>query len=243
LINNRKPDEVNLMRNLTKLIQNKLIENKKLRFIASRLYFKINRNKVRFRGKNNEIIKDGSFIKKINVQVHGNNNKIIFRDLSRVSNLKIYIEGNDCEILIDESCLFNSGEIWIQDDRNRLSIGKKTRIVNAYFAIMEPMKSIIIGRECMLSYGIQFRCSDSHSILENTTKRRINYAKDIYVGDKVWIGTDVIILKGVTIGSSSVIGMKTLVTKNIQPYSLAVGIPAKVVRDNITWDWRRLYGY
>lgn len=182
-------------------------------------------------------------LKKVNIKVRGNNNKIVFGDMSRISNLKVYIEGNDCEIAINESCLISSGEVWIQDDGNKLFIGKKTRIVSAYFAIMEPMKSIIIGEGCMFSYGIQFRCSDSHSILENDTMRRINYAKNILIGDKVWIGADVNILKGVTIGNNSVIGMKALVTKDIEAHSLAVGTPAKMVRNNITWDWRRLYGY
>jgi len=50
------------------------------------------------------------------------------------------------------------------------------------------------------------------------------------IGNDVWIGTRVIILPGVEIGSGSVIGAGSIVSRSIPPYSIAVGAPAKVIR-------------
>lgn len=54
---------------------------------------------------------------------------------------------------------------------------------------------------------------------------------DIYIGNGVHIGMDSVIMPGVTIGDGAIIGAKSLVTKDIPPYSLAVGSPAKVVKE------------
>lgn len=55
----------------------------------------------------------------------------------------------------------------------------------------------------------------------------------VIIGDRVWIGPNVIILPGVTIGEGAVIGAGAVVTKDILPYSINVGIPAKKVGDRI----------
>ncbi len=56
-------------------------------------------------------------------------------------------------------------------------------------------------------------------------------SQGIEIGEDVWIGVNVVIVDGVTIGSHSVIGAGSVVTRDIPPYSIAVGNPAKVVRD------------
>lgn len=57
------------------------------------------------------------------------------------------------------------------------------------------------------------------------------YSKgDVSIGKNVWIGEKATILPGVTIGEGSIIGANSVVTKNIPPYSIACGIPAKVIK-------------
>ena len=56
------------------------------------------------------------------------------------------------------------------------------------------------------------------------------HAKPIVIEDDVWIGVNCTILAGVTIGAHSVVGANSLVTKDIPPYSVAYGAPAKVLR-------------
>jgi acetyltransferase-like isoleucine patch superfamily enzyme len=54
--------------------------------------------------------------------------------------------------------------------------------------------------------------------------------KDCIIGNDVWIGVGVIVLRGVTIGDGSVIGANSVVTKDIPPYAIAVGSPARVIK-------------
>lgn len=76
-----------------------------------------------------------------------------------------------------------------------------------------------------------------------------NNKGDIVVGNDVWIGYDAIIMPGVHIGDGAIIGAKSLVTKDVEPYSIVGGVPAKQIRkrfDDSTiqiledikwWDW------
>ena len=52
----------------------------------------------------------------------------------------------------------------------------------------------------------------------------------IIIGDNVWIGDKVTILSGVKIGNNAIIGSNSVVTKDIPPFSVAAGIPAKVIK-------------
>nr|WP_278560640.1 acyltransferase [Phocaeicola plebeius] len=90
-----------------------------------------------------------------------------------------------------------------------------------------------IGNNCIIAMGTVIRDNDGgkHQILD------ANYinAKPITIGNHVWIGENVMILKGVTIGNGAIIAAGSLVTKDIPPHSLAMGRPAKIVRENIEW--------
>ena len=57
--------------------------------------------------------------------------------------------------------------------------------------------------------------------------------KKVEIGEDVWVGANVVIMPGVTIGDGSVIGAGSVVTRDIPPYCVAVGIPAKVKKKRI----------
>lgn len=58
------------------------------------------------------------------------------------------------------------------------------------------------------------------------------------IGNDVWIGANVVVLRGVTIGDGAIIAANAVVTKDIPPYSIAGGIPAKVIRPRVADDLR-----
>lgn len=64
--------------------------------------------------------------------------------------------------------------------------------------------------------------------------------KDVHIGKNCWIGESAVILPGVTIGDYSIVGAGSIVTNNIPEYSMAVGIPAKVIKrwnfDTKRWE-------
>lgn len=91
-----------------------------------------------------------------------------------------------------------------------------------------------IGDGCIIAMGTVIRDNDggNHKIKSPTY---IN-SKPVVIGNHVWLGENVMILKGVAIGEGSVIAAGSLVTKDIPPHCLAMGVPAKVMRENIEWE-------
>ena len=88
----------------------------------------------------------------------------------------------------------------------------------------------------MFSNHIIVRTSDSHPIYDIESSNRINPAKSVKIGNRVWVAPDTKIMKGSVIGDGCVIGSNTMVTNTIPPQSLAVGMPARVVKQNIRWS-------
>lgn len=72
--------------------------------------------------------------------------------------------------------------------------------------------------------------NDLHSSPEIPPEQREEPSSPVIIEDNVWIGEFVSILPGVTIGKGSIIGAMTLVNKDIPPFSIAVGVPAKVIK-------------
>lgn len=93
----------------------------------------------------------------------------------------------------------------------------------------------------MFSHDVDMRNTDSHSIL-NAKGERINPSSDIVIGNHVWIGIRSTILKGSIIPSESVVAAQSMVTSSLKAseHSLIGGIPAKVLKTDISWDRKRL---
>jgi acetyltransferase-like isoleucine patch superfamily enzyme len=92
-------------------------------------------------------------------------------------------------------------------------------------------RAITIGRDCAIAREVIIRDTDAHQLAGGEHPE----SAEIRIGDRVWIGTRAIILKGVTIGDGAVIAAGAVVTKDIPPRSLAAGVPARVIRENVEW--------
>jgi acetyltransferase-like isoleucine patch superfamily enzyme len=91
---------------------------------------------------------------------------------------------------------------------------------------------IEIGNGVCISDNVEIQDSDNHFINE----QKGEMSAPIVIEDNVWIGKNVIILKGVTIGHNSVIGAGAVVTKNVPNHSVAAGNPAKVIKTIESWE-------
>lgn len=100
--------------------------------------------------------------------------------------------------------------------------------------LSEPRTRLSFGNNCLLA-NVRVRTSDSHQIFDETSGQRLNPPGDVIVRDHVWIAEDVLLLKNTDIGTNCVIGAKSLVNGLIPHGSLAAGVPAKVIRQGITW--------
>ena len=65
--------------------------------------------------------------------------------------------------------------------------------------------------------------------------------QDVIICDDVWIGANVTVLKGVNIGCGSIVAAGEVVTKNIPPYSIAGGVPARVIKDRFSPEELKLH--
>jgi len=91
---------------------------------------------------------------------------------------------------------------------------------------------ITIGSGCAISWNCEIVDDDMHEII---SLKGFNKAAPIIIGNRVWIGSNCKILKGVTIGDNSIIAAGSIVTKNVPPNTLYGGVPAKLIKENIDW--------
>ena len=135
---------------------------------------------------------------------------------------------------IGRNATFNSGKhvrishgcrIFLQGE---LSIGEKTYInPNCHLVVNNKLQ---IGSDCAISWNFQVMDSDLHKVTDSA-----NDAKPVKIGNHVWIGANVTILKGVEIGDGSIIAAGSIVSKNIPAGVLAGGVPAKVLKEGVSW--------
>ncbi|MEY2857614.1 MAG: hypothetical protein RLZZ74_1926 [Cyanobacteriota bacterium] len=193
------------------------------------------------KGYNNKINIHDSILKNTRIDIQGNDNTIEIKAQTIIDNLTFHIRGSGHHISIGSNCRFNEGgTIWVEDEGCRLIVGENTFVLKAHISLTESNSSIEIGKNCMLSSDIDIRSGDSHSIIDLSTGERINYASSIKIEDHVWIGAHAKILKGVSIAKNSVVGMGSIVTKNVLSNTIVAGIPAQTVKTNITWQSERV---
>jgi acetyltransferase-like isoleucine patch superfamily enzyme len=188
--------------------------------------------------KNNEVNFSSSFIYKSNIIIKGKNNKVNIAPENRLSNCLIFIKGNYCEINISKHCIISNTEIWIEDDYGVINIGYRTTMEGGHIAATEG-KKITIGEDCMFSHRIEIRNGDSHSIYNVIDNQQINFAKDISIGNHVWMGADAKVLKGVTIDDGAIIASGAIITGKVDSNSIYGGIPARKIKDSIYWKRER----
>lgn len=106
-----------------------------------------------------------------------------------------------------------------------------------YDGVIDCFSSITIGNDVVISERVVIRDSDNHTIeTMGEEKDDHNVASPIVIKDHVWIGMNVILLKGVTIGEGSIVAAGSVVNRDVPPHCLVAGVPAKVVKTNVSWS-------
>ena len=116
-------------------------------------------------------------------------------------------------------------------DGGVLKLGKHSYMNSG---LIQCAKSISIGDYCAIAGDVLIQDTDFHPLLDADGKEN-EYTRPISIGNHVWICAKAIILKGVTIGDGAVVAAGAVVTKDVPPYSLVGGNPARVIKENIRW--------
>jgi acetyltransferase-like isoleucine patch superfamily enzyme len=142
----------------------------------------------------------------------------------------------DAVVRIGSGALVGQGvRIAVFGDRHQpaeLRVGAHTSIGDR--SIINVQRCVTIGESCDISWDVQILDSDFHTIAELDGSLKDETAA-VAIADHVWIGTGVIILKGVSIGKDSVIGAGAVVSTNVPDGVLVAGNPARVIRKIDGW--------
>ncbi|MTE22434.1 sugar O-acetyltransferase [Streptomyces sp. TRM43335] len=114
------------------------------------------------------------------------------------------------------------------DYGSNITIGART-FVNYNLTALD-VAAITIGEDCQIGPNVQL-LTPTHPLEPQPRRDKLEAALPITIGDNVWLGGGVIVCPGVTIGDNSVVGAGSVVTKNIPADVVAVGAPARPVRD------------
>jgi acetyltransferase-like isoleucine patch superfamily enzyme len=100
------------------------------------------------------------------------------------------------------------------------------------------MMNAKVGNYCAISWNVTLGAK-IHSTESVSVRPTVDEKKITDIGDDVWIGANVVVTPGVHIGTGAVIGASAVVTKNMPPYSIAVGIPATVIKYRFDEETRK----
>lgn len=182
---------------------------------------------------------------------------------------KIYPRTGDKQTIFLKNVIDNPrievGEYTIYNDFTTDPIGFEKNNVLYHYPINQD--KLVIGKYCSIACGAKFIMnSANHTLRSSSTypfslmwelyeldKGRVKETwdnhGDITIGNDVWIGYEAVIMSGVTIGDGAIIGTRAVVTRDVAPYTIVGGVPAKPIKkryDETTierlldlkwWDW------
>lgn len=110
-----------------------------------------------------------------------------------------------------------------------LTIGNETFIGS--YSVIGVNESISIGNHVMIAQAVSIRDTDhEYNNTEVPMRNQGITTAPIVIEDDVWIGYGAVITKGITIGKGAIIGANAVVTKNVPPYAIVGGVPAKIIK-------------
>ena len=134
-----------------------------------------------------------------------------------------------------------AGQLATETPQSRIEIGDN--VVIGADTIIDCVTTIRIEDDALISYQCLISDSDNHSVRASIRKRDLADWRDggkhdwsttasapVTIGRGAWIGARAIVLKGATIGEGAVVGAGSVVTRDVAPWTIVAGNPARVIR-------------
>lgn len=186
----------------------------------------LHRVKIRIRGEGNVVhigkLTPGSG--SIEIRITGNGNRVhLAEGISVSSSLKISV-GAPASTL---------GPVTDVD----VSIGAGSGFESTSILTYNSHASIEIGERCMFSFGIQIYHTDGHAIMDTETGKIINPVRKLVIGNHVWVGAHVTIMKNTQIGNNCIVGWGAVISgRHPDSNCIYAGNPATLRKKGITWE-------
>ncbi len=198
------------------------------------------------RGKNNRIVHIDNNGRRHNVRrlpgckisFRGNDNYIeVWGDLNQ---MRMDVKMQNNSKIIIKSSSYEHRNFKIRGMQNcTLLVGKNFFMDGVCEMIFADNTNITIGDDTMIATGSYIRTGDGHQILSDGAV--INKNADVYIGNRVWVGYHVTILKGTYIMDDCVVGARSLVNRKFDASNVVIaGAPAKIIKRNITWNRQKV---
>lgn len=161
-----------------------------------------------------------------------------------ISNFNVYIGSHSGSYLINvandnSSVYLGEGSSGVYDFRlwrkSKIVIGENT--TSNGIKVVCDNSEFLTGSDCMFSDGILIQTADQHGIVDISRGSIVNNNyKSVVLGDHVWVGRNSTLTSNARVGEGAVIGTGSIVTGRIPSNVVAVGVPAKVIKNNYTWS-------
>jgi serine acetyltransferase len=134
------------------------------------------------------------------------------------------------DITLEEGVSLDDGVVLLCSElaRNDKLVIRSGTYVNRY-TMFDAIEHIEIGRNCMIGPYCFFTDANHGTATGLPVKQQAMETKPVIVGDDVWMGAGVIVLRGVRIGCGAVIGAGAVVTKDVPANAIVVGVPAREI--------------
>lgn len=138
--------------------------------------------------------------------------------------------GKDAELILGEKVTIYPGVI-IRAELGRIEIGSNVSL-GPGVRIYEPRGGLYIGNNSLIAGGVSM-CGVSHGFKDTglPIRQQPQRIERIEIGEDTWIGMNAVINPGIRVGSHSVIGSGSVVTRSIEDWGIAYGVPCRRVND------------
>jgi acetyltransferase-like isoleucine patch superfamily enzyme len=127
----------------------------------------------------------------------------------------------------DEVVIKEGVRICACNDRAQIRIGARTTI--GYHTFIFASESISVGDDCLIAPFVYLVDSNHGTRRDERINRQPNTTEPIVIGNDVWIGAKATVLAGVTIGDGAIIASGAIVNRDVEPYTIVGGAPAKMI--------------
>lgn len=147
--------------------------------------------------------------------------------------------GNSGLVEISENSHIRNLFMRCASEESSVKIGKNFSIESGQFILARGQRnqSLIIGNNCLFSSNIFIQTSDGHAILDMAGNVLNNNGGQIVIGNHVWLGHGVSVLKKAQIADDTIVAESAVVSKSFSRNNcILAGVPAKIIKIDVNWD-------
>ena len=177
-------------------------------------------------------------IKGLHLKFAGKNSCLKIYEPFKIDWFKITL-GDDAEVVIGKGSTLHRLSV-SKVNQGKLLIGENFYSHGSRIFLHDEAHNFVkIGKDCIFSFDVFIWPSDGHTLYDIETGKVLNRPQTgISIGNHVWLGRGVSVLKNVEIADDVMVGACSLVNRSLlEKNVIAVGCPAKVVRRGVSWKW------